>query len=383
MHVARFEDGFLIDQQSFVRIENMEIRHFGADLYGKGVYLRYSDDCAVRSSRIHDVEAAGVWIKGGSRNLVEDNDLTDTAIFGWPWESTKGSSAENNGVVMTNEVGRGNVVRRNRFRGTFNGIGPCGEDPPLSGDVTVETDIYGNDFRQHTDDGLEPEGYCANVRIWGNTVTDTHMAFAVAPARMGPLWIVRNVAYNFGNTRTSQQDGFVASALKINSDFPEAIGPLFLYHNTLLTTAPATDAVALLNNGVTTFITAGDNLIAGTQYALYKVNPVLLSWDWNDLYTTDAGRYVKWMGTSYATPGAFRAATGQEVNGIAAAPLLVGPGGGVFRPQPGSPLLDRGRTLPGIDDGWVGTAPDIGAVELLFGDGFESAGTGRWGGTAP
>jgi len=35
-----------------------------------------------------------------------------------------------------------------------------------------------------------------------------------------------------------------------------------------------------------------------------------------------------------------------------------------FRPAPGSPLIDAGRTIPGITDGFAGAAPDIGAYEF-------------------
>ncbi len=385
MHVARLENGFTLDGRSHVRIEGLEIRHYGAGSYGKGVYLRYSSDCAVRGSRIHEVGAAGVWIKGGERHLVEGNELWDTSIFGWPWILTKGSSAENNAVVLTDDPGRGTVIRGNTIEGTFNGIGPCGSSPPPTG-FTSETDVHDNVFRRHTDDALEPEGWCSNVRMWGNLIEDVHMAFAVAPAAPGPTWIVRNIAYGFGNTRTSQIDGYTASALKINSGYATPIGPLFLYHNTLLSEAPGTDALALLNPGASTFVRARNNLIAGTQYAIYKVNPVELDLDWDDLTTTDPVRFVRWEGTVLADLGALQAFAGQELSGLSAPPLLADPAGGDFTPQAGSPLVDRGLVIPGINDGFEGSAPDIGAVEHgtpLFADGFESGTAGAWSSTVP
>jgi hypothetical protein len=385
MHVARLENGFLLDGRSQVRIENLEIRHFGSGSYGKGVYLRYSSDCAVRSSRIHEVGSAGVWIKGGERNTVEGNELWDTSIFSWPWPYTKGSSAENNAVVLTDDPGRGHVIRRNTIRGTFNGIGPCGSAAPPAG-FTTETDVYDNVLSEHTDDALEPEGWCANVRIWGNRIEDVHMAFAVAPAAPGPTWIVGNVAYNFGNTRTSQIDGYTASALKINSGYATPIGPLFLYHNTFLSEAPGTDALALLNPGESTVITARNNVVAGTQYALYKVNPVVLDLDWDDLHTTDPSRFVRWEGAQLADLAALQAFTGQETNGLSVPPLLVDPAGGDFTPRFDSPLVDRGIVIPGISDGFAGAAPDIGAIELgtpLFADDFESGDLMRWTGSVP
>ena len=362
MHVARLEDGFVLDGRSHVRIEDLEIRHYGAGDYGKGVYLRYASDCTVRGCRIHEVGSAGVWVKGGERNLIEDNEIWDTSIAAWPWDESKGSSAENNAVSLTNDLGQGTVIRRNTIHGTFNGIGPCGSAQP-PGAFTSETDVYENELYEHTDDAFEPEGWCANVRLWGNEVRDVHMAFAVAPASPGPTWIVHNVVWRHGNIRTSQQDGYTASVLKINSGYAEPVGPLLLYHNTVVTDAPGTDAVALLDPGYSTFIRSRNNVLAGTEYVLYKVNPVVLDWDFDLLHTSDPTRFVRWEGANYATLGAFQGGTGQEANGIAGDPGLVDPAGGDFRPGCGSPLLDAGVALPGINDGYAGAAPDIGAEE--------------------
>jgi parallel beta-helix repeat protein len=361
MHVARFEDGFVVDGQSYVRIESIEIRHYGAGDYGKGVYLRYASDCTVRSCRIHEVGAAGVWLKGGDRNRIEDNTIWDTSIFGWPWDRTKGSWAEDDAILFTDDVVRGNVVRRNTVLGTFNGIAPCGATAPAG--LSNETDVYDNVLAQHSDDGIEAEGHCSNVRLWSNRIENVHMAFAVAPAAVGPVYILRNVAYRFGNTRTSQQDGYVASALKINSGYPEPVGPLFLYHNTFLTDAAATDAVSLLDPGESTVIRARNNVLAGTRYALSKTNPVALDWNHDLLYSTDPSRFVWWEGTPYANLAALRAGTGQELNGLQAAPQLVDPAHSNFRPQSASPVRDVGLVLPGINDGYRGAGPDIGAYE--------------------
>ena len=375
LHVARFEDGFSLNGVSHIRIENLEIRHYGAGDYGKGVYLRYTSSVTVRRCRIHDVEAAGVWIKGGAMNLVEDNEIWDTSIFGWPWGFSKGSSAENTGVLFTDDVGRGNVIRRNTMHGTFNGIGPCGSSGPAAG-VSNETDVYENLLYEHTDDGMEPEGYCSNVRFWRNTIRDAHMVFAVAPAAPGPTYFVRNVGYRFGNTRTSQQDGYTASALKINSGYSTPVGPVFLYHNTFATDAPNTDAMALLNPGASTFLRSRNNAMAATQYALYKVNPVLLDWNWDDLYTTDPSRFVSWQGTRYRALSELQAATGQELQGLAVDPGFRNLAGGDLTLSTGSALIDRGVLIPGINEGFSGQAPDIGAFENFPDAGHPSAPTG-------
>lgn len=374
IHAARYEAGFVVDGRAFVRIENFEIRHYGSGDYGKAVYLRYASDVIVRANRIRDIGAAGVWVKGGDRHRIEDNAFVDTSIAGWPWDSTKGSSAENSAVTFTDDIGRGHVIRRNTTDGGFNGIAPCGGSAP-PGAFTSEVDVYRNDLRRHNDDAFEPEGWCANVRIFDNTIRDSHMAFAVAPAAPGPTWIVRNVAWNTGNTRTSQVDGYTASAIKINSGYPEAVGPLLVYHNTFATTAPATDALNLLSPGNSTFLRLRNNIVAGTRYVVAKVNPIVVDMDYDLLYTTDASRFARWMGTNYATLAALRAAVpGLEAAGMQVSPSLASPAAGNFRLAPGSAAIDRGAVLPGINDGYAGAAPDLGAFEFddaIFANGFE------------
>jgi hypothetical protein len=371
-NVAKFSAAFALDGRSYVRIENFQMRYYGSDDYGKGVYLRYSNDCIVRSNRFLDLGSTGVWIKGGARDRIEDNDFSDTSIVGWPWPVTKGSPAENNAIVLTDDVGRGNIVRRNHTDGGFNGIGPCGSSAPADG-LTTETDVYRNVMRHHNDDALEPDGYCSNVRIFENTISDSHMAVSVAPTWPGPTWIVRNIAYDIGNTRTSQIDGYTSSFLKINSDYPDRVGPILMYHNTVYTTAPQTEAMYLLDPGVTSSLRSRNNVFVSTQYVWVKVNNIAVDANYDLLYTTDNTRFVKWLGTQYTSLATLRTGVAQELAGFSAPPQLASPATGNFRPLSTSPLIDHGTVLAGINDGYIGAAPDIGAIEYddrIFADGF-------------
>jgi len=376
IHAAQHAQAFYLDGRAHIRVEGFEMRHYGADEYGKGVYLRFSDDVIVRNNNIHDIGAAGVWIKGGARHRIEDNVFSDTSIFDWPWDQTKGSSAENNAIVLTDNPGRGHILRRNQISGFFNGIGPCGSARPPVG-FTSEVDIYRNVLSRHTDDALEPEGWCANVRIFENRIRDVHMAFAVAPAAPGPTWFVRNIVHDHGHTRTSQIDGYVASAIKINSGFSTTIGPLLLLHNTIYTSAPATNAMTLLAGGNASYLRARNNLIVGSRYVLEKSHAIALDWDYDLLFTSDGTRFVKWIAASYANLGALQTNQNQEIHGLEAAPQFVAPGTGDFHLLPASPAINAGLILANINDNYAGSAPDIGALEFtpvevpLFADGFE------------
>jgi parallel beta-helix repeat protein len=376
MNLSRYDAGFYVDGASHVYIENFEMRYYGNDEFGRAVYLRYADDCAVRGSSLHENGAAGVWIKGGSRNVVEGNDIGDSSITNWPWALTHESTAQNTGVYMTDDSGRGNVIRRNTLHGTYDGVHPCGDAAPADA-FTSETDVYENTIFDHADDAIESEGYCANVRIFSNTIRDTLMAVAVAPAAPGPTWIVRNTAYDYGNVPSHTVFGQTPSAIKINSDYPEPVGPLLVYHNTFVTTVDDADAVTFFEPSLATWLYSVDNVFAAPHNALRKYNEIPLILDYDDLWSSGGAALVSWYGTNYATLADAQAALGIEPSGISADPMLTNPAGGDFTPGAASPLVDRGTMIVGIDDDIADGRPDIGAVErvehgdAIFADGFE------------
>jgi len=364
MHVSRFDAGFYVDGASNIRIQNLEIRYYGSDEYGRAVYLRFANQCEVSGSNMHENGATAVWLKGGARNVVEDNDIGDSSIIGWPWDLTHASTAQNTGVYFTDNNGQGNVIRRNRLHGTYDGLHPCGDTAP-DGAFTTETDVYDNIIDTHSDDAIESEGYCSNVRIWNNTISDSLMAVAVAPAAPGPTWVVRNTAYNIGNVPSAYEFGQTPSGIKINSDYPEIVGPLLVYHNTFLTTVDGADSLVLFNPGFNTYIYSRNNVYVAPHNALRKINTIVLDFDFDDMYSSGGAALVNWYNTNYPTLSSVQTGLNEELHGISADPMLANPAGGDFTPSAGSPLLNRAVPIPGISDQEPDGLPDIGAVERI------------------
>jgi hypothetical protein len=58
------------------------------------------------------------------------------------------------------------------------------------------------------------------------------------------------------------------------------------------------------------------------------------------------------------------AATGLECNGFEKNPGLASPTIGNFTLLSSSPAINRGVVIPGINDGFTGSAPDLGAFEF-------------------
>jgi parallel beta-helix repeat protein len=364
MHVSRYDAGFYVDGASNIRIQNLEIRYYGSDEYGRGVYLRFANQCEVSGSNLHENGATAVWLKGGARNVVEDNDIGDSSIIGWPWELTHASTAQNTGVYFTDNNGQGNVIRRNRLHGTYDGLHPCGDSAPDNA-FTTETDVYDNIIDTHSDDAIESEGYCSNVRIWNNTISDSLMAVAVAPAAPGPTWVVRNTAYNIGNVPSATVFGQTPSGIKINSDYPEVVGPLLVYHNTFLTTVEGVDSLVLFNPGFNTWLYSRNNVYVAPHNALRKINTILLDFDYDDMYSSGSAPLVNWYNTNYPTLSSVQTDLNEELHGISADPALANPAGGDFTPNAASPLVNRGIPIAGISDTVPDGQPDIGAVERI------------------
>jgi DNA-binding winged helix-turn-helix (wHTH) protein len=363
IRAGRLDRGFVLENLSWVGVENLEFRYFGGAENGVAILMKSCIACRVYRCRIHEVRRTGIWVEGGEHGRLEENEIWDSSITRWAWHDSNGSDADNHGIFFTGQSPRGYVVRRNRIHGTFDAVAPCGTAPPSAG-VTTETDVYDNDFFELADDGVEAEPYCANLRIWGNRITSVMMGISTAPAGPGPIWIVRNVAYRFGAARG--REVWLASALKVNTFDKQPTGPLLVYHNTFVTDVPEVDAVALLEPADVTFVRARNNLFAGTRHAIFKVNAILWDGDANALYTTSTKTLVEWLGTPYANIQSFRAATKQELAGLSEPPQLIAPERGDFTPRAGSPLIDRGITISGVNERFAGRAPDIGAIESRY-----------------
>ncbi len=213
-------------------------------------------------------------------------------------------------------TGRGNIIRHNTFHDYFDGFGVCPEE--TAGD-TNETDVYGNLVYNAGDDGMETDGTCSNVRIWGNTFHDVLGGISLAPVYTGPVYAIRNVIYRIG----AGNNDYPGLAFKFNSGY-DASGPMFLFHNTVDAVLPGSSGLDIKEPGAWALITARNNIWSGTNYALYNTNPGQpLDLDYDDLYTSQPGELAWWDGLAdrhLNTLAELRAATGQELHGFNLAP---------------------------------------------------------------
>jgi hypothetical protein len=354
--VSRHNYAFYVEQE-YVYFLDLTFRHYGQGNYAKAIYFNNASDNLVQGCTFA-INDLGIGLKRDShRNVIQDSEFYDT-LFDWPWDAFyAGISLSSGGIRFYSPTsGRGNVIRRNTFHDYFDGFGAC---PDESGGETNETDVYQNLVYRVGDDGLETDGTCSNVRMWGNTFHDVLMGISLAPVYDGPVYAVRNVVYRTG----VGNNDYTGSPFKFNSGYPQS-GPIYLFHNTADAVLPGNNGLYIKSPGSWDLIYARNNVWAGTDYALDNYNagqPIDL--DYDDLWNNGANELVRWDDIRYATLAGFTAATGQEPHGLNVEPGFAGTASGDYRLDPSSDLIDAGILIPGINDQYAGTGPDIGAHE--------------------
>ena len=361
MAISRYNYAFTVTGD-FVYFRDLTLQNYGQGDYAKAIYIRGGSDNLVQGCRFINNDL-GIGLKGATdRNVIQDNEFSDT-IFGWTWEDVKAEgNLETGGVrFYSPDDGRGTVIRRNKFHDFFDGLGIC---PTESAAVTNETDFYDNQSYNNGDDGVETDGRCANVRLWGNVFHDTLSGISLAPVMDGPVYCLRNQIYLAGAGHS--QAGYTGLPFKFNSS-DGASGAMYLLHNTVDAQRAGNSGFRIMSPGTWQILYTRNNIWAGTLHAMENANPTQpLDMDYDDLWRSGSDTFVTWDGltsTHLTTLPEVTAATAQEAHGISAAPAFTAPASADFSPSPSSPLVDRGLYIPGINDGYAGQAPDIGAIE--------------------
>ena len=282
--------------------------------------------------------------QGAARLVVRDCEITaeSTIPFG------------QRGVSVW-KGGGGHIIYRNRITGPFrDGLGG-GENFTATGFPGTDADIYENYIDGVVDDGIEMEGLDTNVRCWDNVIFRTGKScIGIAPVLVGPIYIFRNIGIDFST-----------SGVKLGSNVSNGSpGWVFGLHNTLWSDR----ANGLSTYGGSSFANQWwmNNIIRVGRYVfefLRQAQVVNIVVDYNTMFTTRGSPFCKWNGTPYDSLSQWQRKTGQGPHSTPGEPLLSNPLAGDVTPVDGSPAIDAGVSLPGLNDDYMGAAPDAGKVE--------------------
>ncbi len=354
--IPQFNGAFSVDGRDWIWIEGFEMRFYGTS-FGCGACLNNASHIVVRKNNIHNLQN-GVfvsWTGGedrGNDTRIEYNEFYDPPLNEWPWNAVKGTAMEATAIVLRGHIGT--IVRGNHIHNYFNGIYTSSSAALNNPGVAFDVDVYNNNIHHIADDALEPEGTCVNHRFRNNTIDSMLVGISLAPVTMGPVWVMHSTFTNFTGRSIKFDRG---------SD-----GWVLIYHNTSWTNKANRNLMEMINTVHNA--TLRNNIFQGNGYSIEETQVGSTGHDWNyDNWNTTSGNYhFKWENVNYSTIAQLCKATGLECNGHEEAPGLANPGGGNFSLLPTSPNINRGIAIPGINDNFSGSAPDIGAFESVFGE---------------
>jgi len=345
---------------------------------GKGIYVDDSDDVIIRNCSFQYVNTPIGLKRASSRLLVEGCEFTDDCTR-WGFLPKGDDGYLYHGKIETGAVnvyapydGRGLVFRNNRINGLFDGmhISPASQAPVP---VTSESDFYSNTVVRVLDDLIEVDGFARNVRIFRNTMQHYLTGISIAQAVDGPTYVLYNILGHHGDSTAASIDKFTGFPVKTNGgDDYGTTAYAFFYHNTCWTPVADTPGFKVLHAQWRKLVMA-NNIWYGTYggwnvYRAVPLSPVIMSRDivWQEggpFYHQDYGATKDyWTQASVATSGL--ADIQFLTNAVVAAPNYLGPAYGDFGLSAGSPAIDAGVVVPGVDDeSYRGAAPDIGAIE--------------------
>jgi len=271
------------------------------------------------------------------------------------------------GITMpSNAATTNNVFRYNEITGDLthsynDGMGN-NNNFTTAGFPNADSDVYGNIVTNVMDDALEIEGANRNVRVWGNYIDQTFTGIATAYDAVGPLYIFRNVEdrsdYDpraHGGYNTSSTWGYFG---KLDDSAAEAGGRRYYLHNTTLQRpgAKGTDTAI--------YAAGGSRIVANTvsRNNLWQVADGKRTYVFNTATNDDFDYDLTPPDFSYSgNPYGSHLVRGLPI--FAAGNGNDSGSGGMYQLAPNSPGYDAGAILPGFNDGFAGSAPDIGAQE--------------------
>jgi hypothetical protein len=258
----------------------------------------------------------------------------------------------------------------------------------------VSIDIYNNYITNAHDNSIEMDGSMHNIRVMRNVlINSASHPMSTQPSVGGPIYFIRNIVYHApgGSTRASANSpGVIFYHNTVTSETTPGSTSNSHWRNNLMLGQSTAPAVFTVNTSTS---------YSSSDYNGFRPNPgEEPAFQWNSPPSPDIRPgTVRLQGPGgaggaggiapggierrgYATLEEYASATGQDRNSVLVdydvfvnVPKLDRDPSRVqrlydfadldFRLRPGSAAVDRGVPIPNVNDGFAGTAPDLGALE--------------------
>ncbi|NMB73658.1 MAG: hypothetical protein GYA21_00855 [Myxococcales bacterium] len=335
---------------SFVHLENLTLRNANRALRFQGAG---TEGNVARRLRIRDVRL-GIGSRENQKDFyICDNDLQ--GLLQWPtiYTDDGGTHANDDGI---NLAGDGHVVCHNRLQG-------FGDALKIEQDGSRAVDFYGNEVVSAYDNAIELDTLAGNGRAVFNRFTNAFMPASFQPVFGGPVYFLRNVVVNYTSEPLKFHNS-TSGVLVLHNTFVSPGAPLVVWDDT------TSSHFAIQNN-----IFLGPAALGGARTVDWSGTVRDGLFDYN-AYRPDGGFRIRFeSGAVSVSSFAALQGAGVESHGLllAASPFESGlepptsytetlsPPEAILSAT--TPALDRGLLLPGINDAFRGSGPDLGALE--------------------
>jgi hypothetical protein len=307
----------------------------------------------------------GIVTKIRSENAyIADNIVTGVTVW---QEASLGNEGNNlgEGILI---IGPGHVIEHNRVTG-FRDCISFTETTSNADQISI--DVLNNDVSIGADDGIEADFCQHNCRVIGNRITNSFVAISSQPSLGGPTYFIRNAIYNvtyaaFKLHRRSTGDVILHNSVVKNGDAfgvytTDPFSRTYMRNNLMIGGPGAT--LNSYSSGVGRVIDLG-----ATTTTAYDGN--------YDGYGSTLGTFEGRIGSvTFNSLATLRSNTSQKnaiqvgLNVFASSVAFPANGLTLFSPvdlrlASGVNAIDAGIAIPNVNDGFAGTAPDLGAYEL-------------------
>ncbi|WPJ95180.1 right-handed parallel beta-helix repeat-containing protein [Coraliomargarita algicola] len=357
-----------VTMSEHIRLLNCEMSGWGRmPNYTDGIYF-YETEAELNSGNedLSINKDAGVHLNVCSQVTIERCYMHDPRPRANNWEGRnhpRGPTA----VLVQNIAGvndlimKGNhVVRWNDLIGSdeirWNDVIEGENNKSDFGSFYRDSDVYGNMLTFGNDDATEMDGGQMNTRYYNNRLENCYVGLSLAPCRVGPSYVYKNVMFNLGDDR-----GSCFSIVKLGGGDTHSKGKSYFFNNTLYSIGNGITGVGFgsdSNKGM--FLGMSRNNIIQCLSTRLDYNRTIKDSEKNPWNSFD---YDNLSSNGLAVANVEYAA-GQEPNGILDnAPTFVNAATGDFRLQAGSAGIDDGLGILNFADQFAGAAPDQGAIE--------------------
>lgn len=406
---------FNVKAADYHYFEGITFRNTDIAIWAGTQFIAGSKGLTVKRSRFEQV-GMGIFsnYSGSSDYYIADNVFLGRNdplhLTGWNgefWEQFQGVGGQVYPPIMESYTairlyGSGHVVAHNYVADFHDGIdtemygmpdgshaneGPSYPPREYWDRRPVSIDIYNNYITNAHDNSIEMDGSMHNIRVMRNVlINSASHPMSTQPSVGGPIYWIRNIVYHApgGSTRMSWgSPGVIFYHNTVTTETSAGSSANAHWRNNLMLGQSTTSAIFSVNTSTN---------YSSSDYNGFRPNPgETPAFQWNSPPSPEIAPGSEAPAPAsgeegievrrYASLEEYSRATGQDRNSVLVdydvfvnVPKLDRDPARVqrlydfndydFRLREGSAAVDRGVVIPNVNDGFTGSAPDLGALEV-------------------